>query len=162
MTVRLRIALTIFLTGLITAIGVIATLAIAFQRFEHEGLYDRANAFLGRVVELHDDMLDLHARDAEGFVALLRNLLLFEPDTQLYLLDADGTVLAHSGRTALAPGFRVNLAPTRLAADAAEGDKRLPYVMGDDPAHMTRDAVIAARALQRSTIGPSAATAGYT
>ena len=34
MSVRLRIALTIFITGALTAIGVIATVLFAFQRFE--------------------------------------------------------------------------------------------------------------------------------
>lgn len=152
MTVRLRIALTIFLTGLITAIGVITTVAVAFQRFEHESAYDRANAFLGRAVALHDDLLDLQARDPGGLLALLRNLLLYEPHTQLYLLDAQGEVLASTGRMTLAPGFRVNMAPVRMAATAAVDRKRLPYVMGDDPEYMSGDAVIAARALKRSVI----------
>ena len=49
-TVRLKIALTILITGLLTAAGVIATVVVAFQRFEHETAYDRANVFLGRVV----------------------------------------------------------------------------------------------------------------
>jgi hypothetical protein len=77
MTVRLRLALTIFATGVVTALGVLVTVAIAFQRFEHESVYERANAFLGRVVALHPDLLDLQARDADGFTGFLRNLLLF-------------------------------------------------------------------------------------
>jgi len=162
MTVRLRIALTIFLTGLITAVGVILTVAVAFQRFEHESAYDRANAFLGRAVALHDDLLDLHARDPEGLLTLLHNLLLYEPHTQLYLLDADGVVLASTGRTTLAPGFKVKLGPVRAAAAAALDRKRLPYVMGDDPEYMSSDAVITARPLRRSVIRPpDAAVDGY-
>ena len=35
----------------------------------------------------------------------LRSLLLYEPNSQLYLLAADGTVLASTGRMQLAPGF---------------------------------------------------------
>ena len=99
MTVRLKIALTIFVTGALTALGVAATVLLAFQRFEHESTYYRANAFLGRVVQAHgDDLLDLHQRQPEEFADFLRNLVLYEPDTQLYLLDAQGTVLASSGR----------------------------------------------------------------
>lgn len=161
MSVRLRIALTIFLTGLVTAIGVIATVAIAFQRFEHESAYDRANTFLGRAVEMYDDLLDLHARDPEEFRLMLGNLLLFEPNTQLYLLDADGTVLVSTGKTPLAPGFQVKLGPVREAALAANDRRRVPYVMGDDPEHMNQDTVIAARALTRTVIRPQTEAAGY-
>jgi hypothetical protein len=50
MTVRLRLALTIVLAGLATAIGVIVTLAVAFQRFDHESAYQRADGFISRVM----------------------------------------------------------------------------------------------------------------
>ena len=67
---------------------------------------------------MYDDLLDLHERDPEDFADLLRNLLLFEPDTQLYLLDADGTVLASTGQVPLPPGFKV-----KLGAGAAGGGR---------------------------------------
>lgn len=160
-TVRLRIALTIFLTGLVTAIGVIVTVVLAFQRFEHETAYDRANAFLGRAVSLHGDMLDHFERDPQGFTGMLRTLLLFEPDTQLYLLAPDGTVLTNTGAKPLAPGFKVKLGPVQLAAEAAQDRRRLPYVMGDDPEHMSANTVIAARALARQTVAPRSSVDGY-
>lgn len=161
MTVRLRIALTIFLAGLATAVGVIVTVAVAFQRFEHESTYDRANAFLGRVVEMYTDMLGLYERDPESFGALLHNLLLFEPDTQLYLLGADGKVLSGTGSRVLPPDFKVALGPVRVAAEAAIEMRREPYVMGDDPQQMKHATVIAARALTRAAIRADAGTAGY-
>ncbi|HSW22049.1 MAG TPA: histidine kinase dimerization/phospho-acceptor domain-containing protein, partial [Burkholderiaceae bacterium] len=161
MTVRLRLALTIFVIGVCTALGVLVTVAMAFQRFEHETTYERANAFVGRVVSLHPDLLDLQMRDPVGFTGFLRNLLLFEPDSQLYLLDADGNVLAASGRVQPAPGFKVRLEPVKLAVAIAGDRRRAPYVMGDDPEHMNLDAVIAARPLRRTVIRPDADTAGY-
>jgi signal transduction histidine kinase len=156
-SVRLKIALTIFLTGVATALGVVATVLFAFQRFEHESAYYRASAFLGRVVRQHGDLLELHQRHPEEFVEFLRNLVLLEPDTQLYLLGSDGTVLAHSGQVRLDPGFKVALAPVRQAA----GDEPMPYVMGDDPERMDEDAVIAARALRRALIRNDEPVAGY-
>lgn len=163
MTVRLRLALVIVLTGLATAIGVIAALAVAFQRFEHEGTWQRGDAFLGRVTALHDKLLDEHASNPEGLSDLLHNLLLFEPESQLYLLDAQGLVLAHTGQAQLSRGFKVALAPVRQAAAAgAAGDGRTgAYVMGDDPEHMDSDAVVAARALQGSRISASPSVEGY-
>ena len=97
----------------------------------------------------------------EGFTGFLRNLLLFEPDTQLYLLDAQGTVMAASGRAQPKPGFRVRLEPVQQAVATAGDRRRAAYVMGDDPEHMDVDAVIAARPLRRSVIRPEADPAGY-
>jgi signal transduction histidine kinase len=155
MTVRLRLALTVFLTGLATALAVIVTVALAFQRFEHESIWQRGDAFLARVTLQHDDLLDQHQRNPEAFATFLRNLLLYEPDSQLYLLAADGTVLAHTGQAQLAPDFRVALAPVQQAARAAAaGDRQAAYVMGDDPEHMDAGAVVAARALQQAVIRP--------
>ena len=88
MTVRARLALTILLTSLATAAALIFTVANAFQRFEHERTWERANGFIGRVVATHPDLLALHGADPEGFTGFLRNLLLFGPDSRLYLLDA--------------------------------------------------------------------------
>lgn len=157
MTVRARIALTIFATGVLTALAVVAAVLAAFQRFEHESAYYRASAFLDRVVRNHPDLVELHQRHPQEFVEFLRSLVLFEPDTQLYLLDAEGTVLAGSGDKALPEGFRVALEPVRQAA----GPAPMPYVMGDDPERMDDDAVIAARALRRAIIRNDEPVAGY-
>ncbi|MEO7245117.1 MAG: hypothetical protein ABIX12_08215, partial [Rubrivivax sp.] len=161
MTLRRRLVLTIFLTGLAAAVGVLVTVALAFQRFEHESTWERANSFLGRVAGMYTDLLDRHASDPEQTTEFLRNLLLFEADTQLYLLAADGTVLAHTGRTPLAPGFKVQLAPVQQAVAAADDRRRAAYVMGDDPERMSNDTVIAARALTRAVIRPDIGAAGY-
>lgn len=157
MTVRARIALTIFLTGALTAAAVVLAVLSAFQRFEHESAYYRANAFLGRLVRMYPDLFELRERHPEEFVEFLRSLVLFEPDSQLYLLDPQGTVLAGSGQARLAPGFRVALAPVQEAAASTP----MPYVMGDDPERMDDDAVIAARALRRTIIRNDMPLAGY-
>jgi len=156
-TVRFKIALTIFVTGLLAALGVIATVAFAFQRFEHETAYQRANVFLGRVLARHDDLLDIRQRHPEEFDSFLRSLVLFEPDSQLYLLAADGTVLASTGEVTLPPGFKVALDPVREAV----GPTPMPYVMGDDPERNSTDAVIAARPVRRSLIRNDAPVSGY-
>ena len=161
MTVRFKLALTVFITGLLTALGVIATVAVAFERLDRETTFERANVFLGRVVATYDNLLDLQDRYPEDLNALLRNLLLFEADTQLYLLDATGLVLSSTGDTKLATGFRVALAPVKDAALGANPKTRMPYVMGDDPERMDANAVIAARTLSRPVIRKTEAVAGY-
>ena len=157
MTVRFKIALTIFVTGVLTALGVVATVLLAFERFEHESSYYRASAFLTRVLAMYTDVPDMHRRDPQAFGEFLHNLVLFEPDTQLYLLAPDGTVLASSSATPLPPGFKVALAPVLQAA----GNEPMPYVMGDDPERMDADAVIAARPVHETAGGGNAPVAGY-
>lgn len=157
MSVRLKIALTIFLTGLLTAVGVIATVLLAFQRFEHESTYYRASAFLERVVALHTDIFAMQERFPDEFTGFLRNLVLFEPDTQLYLLDSQGTVIASTGEVQLPKGFKVALGPVMEAI----GPTPMPYVLGDDPERMDASAVIAARPLRRAVIRNDAAVSGY-
>lgn len=161
MTVRFKIALTIFITGLLAALGVAATVAVAFDRFERETSYARANVFLGRVVASYDNLLDLHEHQPDELNALLRNLLLFEADSQLYLLNADGVVLSSTGDVRLPVGFRVTLGPVRQAAQGSEPGASMPYVMGDDPERMDSNAVIAARVLSRSLIRKTDPVAGY-
>ena len=154
MTVRLRLVLTIFITGALTALGVVVALAFAFERFEHERTYDRANAFLDRVLAKNLDLLELQAAKPDEFVPWLKSLLLFEPDTQLYLLTSQGRMLASTGSMVHGPNYQVALAPLQVAAAKA----RAPYVMGDDPEHMAKDAVIAARPLRTR---PNDEVAGY-
>ncbi|KQV99515.1 HAMP domain-containing sensor histidine kinase [Rhizobacter sp. Root1221] len=157
MSVRLKIALTIFATGLVTALAVIATVLLAFQRFEHETTYQRATRFLGRVASMYDNMVDMHQRQPDDFNGFLRNLVLFEPDTQLYLLDPAGTVLSSTGSAQLPPGFAVALGPVKQSIN----QRAAPYVMGDDPERMDANAVIAAVPLSRSTIRANDPVAGY-
>jgi hypothetical protein len=64
MSVRVKLALTIFATGLLTALLVIASVVYAFQRFENETAYRRGMGFLGRVVSMYDNIFDMHEKDA--------------------------------------------------------------------------------------------------
>ena len=156
MTVRLKLALTVFATGLLTALLVIAAVIYAFQRFEHETAYRRGSAFLQRVVANYDDLFALYERSPDEFEIWLRNMVLFEPDTQLYLLDPAGTVLVCSGKP-IPPGFKVALGPVLRAA----GKPDAAYVMGDDPERMDADAVVAVQAVRRPAIRNADPIAGY-
>ncbi|MDQ2928598.1 MAG: HAMP domain-containing sensor histidine kinase [Caldimonas sp.] len=157
MSVRLKLVLTIFATGLVTALLVVATVVYSFQRFENETAYRRGMAFLVRVVGMYDNIFDMHEKSPEEFQRWLRGLVLFEPDTELYLLDNQGTVLAKTGRAVLAPGFRVALGPVRDSIERMD----TAYVMGDDPERMDAGAVIVAKPVQRAVEHAASANAGY-
>ncbi|MEO5845659.1 MAG: HAMP domain-containing sensor histidine kinase [Caldimonas sp.] len=157
MSVRLKLALTIFATGLLTALLVVATVVFAFQRFENETAYRRGMGFLGRVVSMYDNIFDLHEKDAAAFQAWLRTLVVFAPDTELYLLDANGAVLAKTGPKPLKPGTSVALAPVRESIDRMDAS----FVMGDDPERMDAGAVIVAKAVRRAVAAGGSADAGY-
>ena len=120
MSVRLKLALTIFATGLVTALLVVATVVYAFQRFENETAYRRGMAFLGRVVGMYDYIFDMHERDPDEFQRWLRGLVLFEPDTQLYLLDARGRGARQDRRRRRCrPASRSRSAPVLQAVEPA-------------------------------------------
>lgn len=159
MSVRFKIALTIFVIGALTALGVIATVLFAFQRFEHETAYYRANAFLKRVGSTYNGMLDMQQRHPEEFAVFLRSLLFFEPNSQLYLLRADGSVIVSTSAMALPPDYKVPLQPLLQAM----GPTPMPYVMGDDPERPGPDsgAIIAALPLTSAVIRPDQPVAGY-
>jgi signal transduction histidine kinase len=157
MSVRAKLALTIFGTGLVTALLVVATVVFAFQRFENETAYRRGMGFLGRVVSMYDNIFDMHERDPAAFRAWLRALVLFEPDTELYLLGGDGSVLAKTGPTPLKPGTRVALGPVRESIEKTDAS----FVMGDDPERMDAGAVVVAKPVRRSTPAGGEVDAGY-
>ena len=157
MSVRFKLALTIFATGLVTAALVIAAVLYAFQRFEQETTYRRGSAFLGRVVKNNDYLYETWENDPAQFRKWLRNIVLFEPDTQLYLLGLDGAVLASSGDAKLAAGFKVALTPVLRAV----GQPDAAYVMGDDPERMDANAIVTVQPVRLAAMSANDEVAGY-
>ena len=157
MSVRAKLALTIFATGLATTLLVVASVVVALERFERETTYQRARGFLMRVAAQYDDLIELQRRYPGDFNAWLANLVLFEPDSQLYLLDTRGRVLATSARIEITPELHVAMGPVQESAAAAPS----AYVMGDDPERMDADAVIAAQPLRQAQIRAAAPIDGY-
>jgi signal transduction histidine kinase len=156
-SVRLKLALTLFATGLVTALLVVATVVYAFQRFENETAYRRGMAFLVRVIGMYDNIFDMHEKSPEEFQRWLRGLVLYAPLTELYLLDAEGRILAKTGPSPLKPGARVALGPVRESIERMDTS----YVMGDDPERMDAGAVIVAKPVRRALPSPGAPAAGY-
>src|SRR4029079_17873231 len=99
----------------------------------------------------------MHEKDAAAFQAWLRGLVLFEPNTELYLLAAAGTVLAKTGPPPLKAGTRVARTPVRESIEKSDAS----FVMGDDPERMDAGAVVVAKPVRRSTAAGGAVDAGY-
>ena len=72
------------------AVGI--TQGAVFRHFE-----SKTSIWLAVMDAVHDDLLARHREDPATSTRFLRSLLLFDPDSQLYLLGADGTVLARTG-----------------------------------------------------------------
>lgn len=157
MSVRFKIALTVLLAGLLTAVGVVVSMVLAFQRFEYESASMRAHAFLQRVARQHPELLEVHRRTPDQVNIFLRNLVLYEPDVRLYLLDSTGDILAASDDLRATHARRVPLGPVHQAA----GDSPMPYVMGDDPADPSRQVIVAAWPLHQQAIRPTATADGF-
>ena len=105
MNIRTKLGLAIFATGLATMLLVIASVVVAFERLRaRDGLPARA-AFLMRVAaqRMRTDILELQRAIRATSTRGSQNLVLFEPDSQLYLLDAEGRVLATTARIELTP-----------------------------------------------------------
>ncbi len=160
MTVRLRLALTVFLSGLASAALVIAMVALAFVRFEAEATFQRADAFVERVVGMHGNLIEQQRRDPAGLAAFLASLVLYEPETRLYLLDPQGRVLASSDARR-STVQQVPVDALRRAADAATAAPRPAYLTGEDPERPGLITVVTARALRPAAISPGAPVAGY-
>ena len=147
-----------FATGLVSALLVVATVVGSFQRFENETAYRRGMAFLDRVVSMYDDIFDMQEKSPEDFQRWLRGLVLYEPDTELYLLDLDGTILNKTGQAQLEPNASVAMGPVRESV----ARKDTAFVMGDDPERMDAGAVVAAVPVHRAAKrGGARPNAGY-
>ena len=96
MTIRLKIALTIFVAGTLAALGVLATVVFAFQRFEHESTYHRANVFLGRVVAMYGDLEILPSKRQVRQRGTLLDFTALEFDLLLHFAQHPGHVFSRS------------------------------------------------------------------
>ena len=161
MTVRLKLALTIFATGLLTALGVIAAVLYAFERFEHETTFQRANAFLGRVTAQLRRPARPAAAPAGGVPRLAAQPGAVRARHPALPARRAGHGAGHHRRRQAAAGLQGGARPGARGRGRGRGRSGNRYVMGDDPERMDDDAVIAARPLRRATIRNDGAVAGY-
>lgn len=115
---------------------------LSYRGYWTEMSHARAEAFAERIIEANPDLWENYRRDPGGFGETLRQLVLFEPDTGLYLLDTEGRVLSSAGEGRIFwSRWRVDLEPV---AAAHQADPGVPF-FGDDPDAQGKLGLVAAQ-----------------
>jgi hypothetical protein len=152
-SLRARVLMLVAGAGLLTAIVLAAVMHMSVRSYYTDVVYTQSRAFIDRVVEMHPDLLEVYRRAPRDFSRQLNAYTVLAPDTGMYLLDADGRVLASSGPPQLFwSNWAVDLSTVRRSL---ERDADIP-ILADDPEHQGRSCIVAARPLMED--GPPGCT----
>jgi len=123
--------------------SLIATVGhLTYRDYRSELVSARADGFAKQILASFPDLWTAYAADPSQFGERLREFVLFEPNTGLYLLDRQGRVLATAGDIrGFWTRYRVDLA--KILDDLHEDPTR--PLEGDDPDDIDATAVVAAR-----------------
>ncbi|MGE0311127.1 MAG: ATP-binding protein [Lautropia sp.] len=143
-SLRARILVLIAVSGLATALILSLVMINAARNLYADLISHQANAFAERVLQMHPSLLADYRNDKSGLSAMLRSYVLLAPDTGLFLLSADGEILATAGEGRLHwSRYRVDLPLVRRALSTDPGRP----IFGDDPDMPGSRCVVAARPL---------------
>jgi signal transduction histidine kinase len=123
--------------------SLIATVGhLTYRDYRSELVSARADGFAKQILASFPDLWMAYSADPSRFGERLREFVLFEPNTGLYLLDRQGRVLATAGEIrGFWARYRVDLA--KILDDLHEDPTR--PLEGDDPDDIDGTAVVAAR-----------------
>ena len=143
-TLRARVLLLVAGSGLATALVLGILMIGAVRNLYNDLIYRQASAFAERVVQMHPDMIREYEQDRLAFAERLQSYVLFAPHTGLYLVSADGEILATSGEGRIHwSSYRVNL---RAIQAAQAYDEDMP-IFGEDPDAIGERRIVAAHPL---------------
>jgi signal transduction histidine kinase len=146
-SLRARVLMLVAGAGLLTAIVLATVMHMSVRSYYTDVVYTQSIAFIDRVIEMHPDLWELYERDPADFSRQLATYTVFAPNTGMFLLDAQGRVLATSGeKQGFWRDWAVNLDTVRasLARDPA-----VP-IFADDPDNQGEGCIVAARPLYRN------------
>ncbi len=144
-TLRTRVLLLVAGSGLATAVVLGLLMIGAVRNLYNDLIYRQASAFAERVVAMHPQMIREFEMDRQSFAERLQGYVLFAPHTGLYLVSADGEILATSGEGRIHwSSYRINLAAIR---EAQTFDQDMP-IFGEDPDATGEQRIVSARPLQ--------------
>jgi signal transduction histidine kinase len=123
--------------------SLIATVGhLTYRDYRSELVSARADGFAKQILASFPNLWTAYTSDPSQFGERLREFVLFEPNTGLYLLDRQGRVLATAGDIrGFWMSYRVDLA--KILDDLHEDPTR--PLEGDDPDDIDATAVVAAR-----------------
>ena len=143
-SLRARVLTLVAGAGLLTAIALAAVMHMSVRSYYTDVVYTQSRAFIDRVIEMHPDLLEVYRRAPHEFSRQLNAYTVLAPDTGMYLLDAEGRVLASSGQPQLFwSNWKVDLSTVRRSLSR---DPAMP-IFASDPEHEGRGCIVAARPL---------------
>ena len=143
-SLRARILLLVAGAGLATALILSLVMVNAIRNLYSDLIYRQANDFAERVLEMHPNLLADYGHDKEGLSTMMRSYVLLAPNTGLFLLSADGEVLATAGEGKIHwSSYRVDMPMVRAALATDPGRP----IFGDDPDMPGSRCVVAAMPL---------------
>lgn len=148
-SLRARVMMLVAGFGLLTALALSLVMHQSVRAYYNSVLYQRSGEFLERVLETSPSLWQSYDADKVGFSEALQNYILYSPNTGLYLLDADGNVLATAGE-----GKRF-WATYQVDLDLMKSSwARDPYIpmWGDDPDFPGQSYIVALRPVMRSGV----------
>lgn len=138
----LRVLLLVAGFSLTLAVVLAVIAGTSFRSYFVDVIAQRAASFVERILETHPDIWQAYRTDPARFGERLREFVLYEPNTGLYLLDTDGRVLASAGEGKIFwSSYRVDLGPLRQSAAKVGTDA----IMGEDPDTGEASCVVAGR-----------------
>jgi signal transduction histidine kinase len=146
-SLRARVLMLVAGAGLLTAIVLAAVMHMSVRSYYTDVVYTQSRAFIDRVVEMYPDLWDVYQKAPASFSSKLATYTVFAPNTGLFLLDAQGKVLATSGDPQLFwSNWRVDLDAVRSSLSR---DPSIP-IYSDDPDHQGKGCIVAARPLMKN------------
>ena len=126
-SLRFRVLAVVAGFSFVTAVLLAAIMFSSVRGYYADMTHEKANSFVDRVLEMHPDLWAAYQASPESFGARLREFILYSPDTGLYLLDQEGTVLASASEDSPA---NVDMAPLMQSLaddpDAPIPEDRIP------------------------------------
>lgn len=144
-----RILLLVAGGSVILAIVLAAIAQMSYSVYYTEVMANRAGNFAERILSVSPDFWEQYQRVPGQFSERMQSLILYEPNTGLYVIDLEGRVLASSGEGKIFWGnYRVNMTALKAAARGSSGQA----VFGSDPDVIDGGCIIAARPIMHQQV----------
>ena len=135
--------------SVILAIVLAVIAQMSYKQYYGEVMANRAGNFAERILSVSPDFWEQYQRVPGQFSERMQSLILYEPNTGLYVIDLEGRVLASSGEGKIFWGnYRVDMTALKAAARVSSGQA----VFGSDPDIIDAGCIISARPIMHQNV----------